>query len=94
MKGNSIITADWDHCFICGTTQNLQEHHVFPGTANRKQSEKYKMSVPLCVDCHTGSSGVHNNTELKLRIQQLAQIEFEKHFSFEEFMKVIGKNYR
>ncbi len=94
MKKNSVITADWDHCFICGATQNLREHHVFFGTANRKQSEKHGMKVPLCMNCHTGPSGVHHNKELDLRIKQLAQIEFEKHFSFEEFMRIFGKNYR
>lgn len=93
MKG-SLITADLDHCFICGTTQSIQEHHVFFGTANRKQSDKYRMTVPLCMKCHTGPAGVHHNKELDLRIKQLAQIEFEKNYSFEEFMRIFGKNYR
>jgi len=44
--------------------------------------------------CHTGPAGVHHNKELDIRIKQLAQIEFEKNFSFEEFMRVFGKNYR
>lgn len=91
---SSLVTADLEHCFVCQCEGNLQEHHVFFGTANRKQSDKYRMTVPLCMKCHTGPNGVHHNNELDLRIRQLAQIEFEKNFSFEEFMKVFGKNFR
>jgi hypothetical protein len=89
---SSLVTADLEHCFVCGTTQNLQEHHCFHGTANRKQADKFRLTVPLCFDCH---NELHNkNTELDRHIMQLAQIEFEKNFSFEEFMKIFKKNYR
>lgn len=91
---SSLVTADLEHCFVCGTSYGLEEHHVFFGTANRKQSDKYRLTVPLCANCHRGTEGVHHNKTLDLRIKQLAQIEFEKNFSYEEFMKVIGKNYR
>lgn len=94
MKSRGIVTTDWEHCFICGTTHNIQEHHIFFGTGNRKLSEKYGMKVPLCIECHTGHKGVHHNRELDIRIKQLAQIEFEKNYSFEEFMMIFGRNYR
>lgn len=95
MRKNSIVTSDYHRCFICHREINyLEDHHVFFGTANRKQSEKYGLKVPLCPCCHRGSKGVHHNKELDLRIKQMAQIEFEKNYSFEEFMKVFGKNYR
>lgn len=94
MKINSIVTSEYHRCFICHSERNLEVHHVFFGTANRKQSEKHGLIVPLCPDCHRGPKGVHHNKELDLRIKQLAQIEFEKNFSYEEFMKVFGKNYR
>lgn len=94
MKNKGIVTTDWEHCFICDTTRNLQEHHVFFGTGKRKLSEKYGMKVPLCMECHTGGQGAHLNRELDIYIKQLAQIEFEKNFSFEEFMRIFGRNYR
>jgi len=91
---SSLVTADLDHCFVCGTTHNIQEHHVFFGVSKRKLSERYGMKVPLCIDCHTGNKGVHRNRELDIHIKQLAQIEFEKNYSFEEFMRIFGRNYR
>jgi len=95
MKKNSILTDNWDKCYICGRTTLLHEHHCIKGTANRKISEKYGLKVPLCAYCHTGSEGVHHNRELDLiYIKRYAQMEFEKHFSYEEFMKIFGKNYR
>lgn len=94
MKGKSIVTADWEHCFICGTTHNLQEHHIFFGTGNRKLSDKHGLTVPLCMDCHTGPKGAHRNRRLDLHLKQLGQLEFERIYSFEEFMKVFGKNFR
>lgn len=94
MKNRGIVTADWEHCFICGASGYLEEHHVFFGTGNRKLSEKYGMKVPLCPYCHRGTKGVHHNRKLDIYIKQLAQIEFEKNYSFEKFMKVFGKNYR
>ena len=37
-------------CFLCGATGGadpLDRHHIFPGTANRKKSEKYGLVVYL-----------------------------------------------
>lgn len=94
MKINSIVTIEYNRCFICHGEQNLEVHHVFFGTANRKQSEKHGLTVPLCPDCHRGPKGVHNNNQLDLYIKRYSQLQFEKEHSFEEFMRVIGKNYR
>ena len=53
-------------CFLCGATGGadpLDRHHIFPGTANRKKSEKYGLVVYLCHNrCHIfGRRAVHNN---------------------------------
>jgi hypothetical protein len=37
---------------------------------------------------------VHHNHQLDLYIKRYAQLQFEKEFSYEKFMKVFGKNYR
>jgi hypothetical protein len=94
MKINSIVTSEYNKCFICHSERNLEVHHCFFGSANRKLSDKYGMTVPLCPDCHRGTNGVHNNYQLNLYIKRYAQLEFEKHFSYEKFMEVFGKNYR
>ena len=94
MKISSIVTTEYHKCFICGSERNLELHHVFYGTANRKLSDKHGLTVMLCPDCHRGQSGVHHNRQLDLYIKRIAQMEFEKEYSFEKFMEVFGKNYR
>jgi len=92
MKINSIVTSEYDKCFICHSERNLEAHHCMHGTANRRLAEKYNLIVPLCRSCH---SELHDrNTELDRHIMQLAQIEFEKNFSYELWMQVFKKNYR
>lgn len=50
-------------CFLCGATGGadpLDRHHIFPGTANRKKSEKYGLVVYLCHNrCHTQQRNDH-----------------------------------
>ena len=90
----SIVTKDSEHCFICGSSSGLEIHHCLFGTANRKLSDKYGLTVPLCPDCHRGPKGVHHNKQLDLHIKRYAQMQFEKEYSFERFMEVFKKNYR
>lgn len=91
--GKSKITGDLKHCFVCGCSE-VQIHHVFFGTANRKQSDRLGYIVPLCVRHHTGTEGVHNNRLLDLQIKQYAQRKFEeKDGSREDFIRIFGKSY-
>ena len=81
-------------CFVCGTTFNLHDHHIFFGTSNRKQSEKYGMKVWLCQEHHTGSRGVHFNKDLDLYLKKLAQKRFEALYGANtSFRQVFGKSY-
>ena len=82
-------------CYVCGTTYNLHRHHVFYGTSNRKNSEKYNMVVCLCAAHHNMSStGVHSNKKLDLRLKKEYQLRWEKeNGNREDFMKIFGKNY-
>lgn len=88
----SIIQNEKE-CFVCRSTQNLQEHHVFYGTANRKQSEKYGMTVWLCQMHHTGNRGVHFDKVLDTKLKEIGQKKFEETHSREEFIKIFGRNY-
>lgn len=81
-------------CYVCGTTYDLHDHHIFYGTANRKQSEKHGFKVFLCGKHHNLSNqGVHFNHELDMRLKMECQAKFEETHSREEFMQIIGKNY-
>lgn len=88
------IIQDEKECFVCGTTLNLQDHHIIYGTANRKNSEKYGLKVWLCQEHHTGGTGVHFNKDLNLHLKKLAQEQFEARFGGKEaFIRVFGKSY-
>lgn len=89
----SILQAEKE-CWVCKTTHDLHEHHVFEGTGNRPVSERWGLTVYLCGKHHNLSNdGVHFDKDLDLRIKKFAQSEFEKQYSHELFMREIGRNY-
>ena len=89
----SVIQTEKE-CYVCGTTYNLHDHHIFFGTANRKQSEKYGMKVWLCQEHHTGRSGIHFNKDLDNHVKKLAQQKFEALYGANtSFISVFGRNY-
>lgn len=80
-------------CFLCGSTQSLERHHIFGG-ANRKNSEKYGLVVYLCHWCHNEPpNGVHHNINTNNLLKRYGQKVFENGHSHEEFMRIFGKNY-
>lgn len=93
MAAKSIITDDMEHCIICGAPYP-EIHHIFFGTANRKQSDKHGMTVPLCREHHRGNKGVHHNRTLDLELKELAQGKFEAEIgSRDTFRSIFGKSY-
>lgn len=87
------IIQDRKECFVCKTTYQLEEHHIFR-TPFRKSSEKYGLKVWLCHQHHQGNNGVHgNNKALDIHLKQLAQKTFEKKYGHEMFMKIFMRNY-
>ena len=88
----SIITSKMDRCFICGSYGKLDFHHVM-NKADRKNSTKYGLVVPLCRECHIGNNGVHMNRERNDALKRIAQLRFETKYSHDEWMEVFGRNY-
>ena len=71
-------------CWFCLSTQNLEYHHIFFGTANRKISDKH----------HTGSlNSVHRSVVMDLSLKRACQLKYEQTHSREDFIKLIGRNY-
>ena len=88
----SIIQKDKE-CYICRSPY-VEDHHIFFGHKNRKNSEHYGMKVWLCHMHHTGGKmAVHRNHNTDLYLKAVAQEAFEKYYSREEFMQVFGINY-
>lgn len=89
----SIIQTERE-CYVCGTTRDIHEHHIFEGIANRRQSEKYGMKIYLCGRHHNMSNqGIHFNKELDISVKQMAQEIFEQTHTREEFREIFGKSY-
>lgn len=89
----SIIQTERE-CYVCGTTRDIHEHHIFEGIANRRQSEKYGMKIFLCGRHHNMSNqGIHFNKELDISVKQMAQEIFEETHTREEFRAIFGKSY-
>ena len=90
----SIIQNE-KQCYICGTQLNLECHHVFSGTANRRLSEKYGLKVWLCLKHHNTKNGAQQNNDMALVLKKIAQAEAMKLYSWskEDFIKIFGRNY-
>lgn len=74
-------------CFQCGCAQQIHRHHIFFGNANRAMSEKYGLTVYLCLEHHEGNTGVHYNIELDEQLREFAKSEFIKIYSEDLFFK-------
>ena len=71
---------------------DLECHHILGGP-NRKWSEKYKLTVMLCHEHHTGKNGAQYNRQVGDRLKRLAQIAFEARHSHDEWMDKFKKSY-
>lgn len=90
MEIKSIMTDDFDTCYVCGRPRQ-QFHHVI-GAAYRKKSEKYGLIVPICEQCHRE---VHDspNQELNRKLKADAESKFLMTYSFETWMREFHKNF-
>ena len=87
----SILQPNVEECFITGSRINLERHHVYHGSANRKLAEKYGCWVWLRSDIH---KTLHDkDKELDRYLQQECQKKFEETHTREEFRKIFGKSY-
>ena len=88
----SIIQNSKDYCYLCGKSGQLEEHHVFNGTANRSKSEEDGMKVYIHRVCH---NWIHrhemSDLNLKSRCQKIWQEYYNK--TEEDFIKRYGKSY-
>ena len=74
--------------------ENLHEHHVIHGWANRKLSEKYGLKVYLCLSHHEiGREAVHQNAKINKMLKAYAQRAFEKKWPEKDFYGIFKKNY-
>jgi hypothetical protein len=96
----SLLTDDLEHCYVCGSSVNINLHEIYYGSLYREQSKNYGLVVPLCGvfsegECHEGTYGVHGSKgrALDLRLKQEGQRAFESHYPHLDFLAIFGKNY-
>ena len=97
----SILQEKDGTCYLCqklydidSRQKNIEEHHVFGGTANRKISEKYGLKVYLCIAHHReGPEAVHRNRKYDLMLKEDAQEAFERSHTRREFVGIFGRNW-
>jgi hypothetical protein len=92
----SIFTDDLGQCYITGDTKeagaDVHIHHIF-NAANKSNSEKYIVIVPLRADWHDMASyGSHFDREFDVRMRRKCQDYWLEHYGTkEEFISVFGK---
>lgn len=72
----SIMTDDLEHCYFCGTDENVELHHCIHGSKEmRRLSTAAHILIPCCSACHRGLNGIHGKygKEKDLKLQALAQ---------------------
>lgn len=95
MRKPSIL-QDEKKCFVSGSTDQLECHHIFGGTANRKVSDENGFWVYLTADWHRhnqGSVEKNPNAGIDKMLKEECQRMFERTSTREEFRKLIGKSY-
>ena len=88
-----VQDLDEPRCYVCGSTRELELHHIMHGTANRRWSTRLGLVCYLCRTHHTGKYGVHSDPDLNRMLQQTAQAAFEKTRTRAEWMNIFKKNY-
>ena len=91
MELKSIMTDDWESCFLCGKPKH-QIHHVMGGSRPiKKKSEKYGLLVPLCYVCH---ARVHDTASPDYyKLKKIAQADFMMQYNYGLWMNEFKKNY-
>ena len=89
------LLQDKEVCYRCGTTQDLQLHHIFYGTANRKLSDIDGCVVYLCQRHHTGAQGVHFNKKIDLTLKARCELAWLEYYdkTIDDFIARYGRNY-
>lgn len=91
----SVLQDDETHCYLCGRSGQLEQHHIYPA-ALRNKSTRWGCTVMLCHNCHNEPpNGVHFNREVADKLKADCQIACMDayHWTKEEFVANFYKNY-
>lgn len=80
-----------NRCFLCGYIGNLDKHHVWHGTANRKIADEDGLFVYLCRECHLKLHDRGWNDKNLMKEGEKAWISYYRK-GIPEFIERYGKN--
>ena len=66
-------------CVACGSQGRETHHVVFRSQGSYMRGIKVNL-VPLCIQCHRGTLGVHNNKRLDLQLKVKLQFKLQEMF--------------
>lgn len=94
MSESILPNGNERQCYWCELPFNLERHHIFHGTANRRLAEEDGCWCYLCRKCHTGTYGVHRSSYMDITLKMKAQAAWEaKYGNREDFRRRYGKSY-
>lgn len=90
-------------CALCSEKKIFREadhtHHLISGNGRREKADKFKLTIPLCWECH---EKIHDNPDILITSKYIGQLIFERDRVAEgqtkeeartAFIKEFGKNY-
>lgn len=78
----SIFTGDMHTCYITGSTNDVEPHHIF-GASRKELSEKYGFMLPLRRDWHRDTEySIHMDRKFSVAMKMRCQ---------EYYLRVLGK---
>lgn len=91
-----MIHFDDKCCFMCGSRDRVEMHHIF-GAANRDKSDEDGLTVFLCARCHReGRYSAHGSGEtaqLLHAVGELMWLRMNPEKDVWDFARRYGKNY-
>lgn len=96
----SILCTEKHVCYLCAhkygdySYKETEEHHILYGAGQRTDSEEEGLKVYLCREHHKeGPEAAHNCRETRELLCRIAQREYEKTHTREEWVERFRKNY-
>ena len=83
-KGLKDMNDRTELCVMCGRRYAVHTHHLIMGTANRKLSDRYGLTIRVCDECHNGAvkaeDRIHGNPRAEDLSKMLGQALWERDY--------------
>lgn len=77
----AVRERDGNKCFVCGSTERLNAHHILPKKMWGKDKLDPRVGITLCCRCHSfGKFSVHRGAGDILLMEKLRQEQPEQYY--------------